>query len=408
MRDRWLAAISVAAVTAIVVTASVLVIGQGSSTNEAGGASNWTAPRTPWGHPDLQGIWTNEETGTPLERPAKFGTRELLTDAEVTELEQQALARYEKARAEADPAGPRSRADIERTKGTVEAGIYGAEYNNVWMEQPTKPGKLRWRRTSLVVDPPEGRIPPYTPELIKRLEAREEARKHRGEADSWEDRNLNERCMTPQAATGLGGTFRIVQTPGWVAILPDGLQATRLIPLDGRPQVSSKIRGWFGRSRGRWDQDKLVVETTNFIGKLDGGPVLASRRPFQVGYVGSGETLRRIETYRRVGPDQIEYGMTTDDPSVFVRPYTVLRPLILKNDFMMLQSGCHEGNYGMPNILAAGRADEAYAKRAADEAAAGRRAELEAMKRKTEAWLKTGKISTDAPTTTGREPVPDR
>src|ERR687892_485844 len=146
MRDRWLAAISVAAVAAMVVTASVLVIGQD-------GASNWTAPRTPWGDPDLQGIWTNEQTGTSLERPAKFAGREFLTDAEVAELEQQAMARYEKALAEADPAGPRSRRDIENTKGTVEAGIYGAEYNNVWMEQPTKPGPLRWKRTSLVVDP---------------------------------------------------------------------------------------------------------------------------------------------------------------------------------------------------------------------------------------------------------------
>ena len=406
MRNRWLAAISLAAVTAMVVAVSVSVIGQGSTTNETGGASNWTLSRTAWGDPDLQGIWTNEEIRTSMERPARFGNREFLTDAEVEELEKQALARYEKAMAEADPAGPRSRGDIERTKGTVEAGIYGAEYNNVWMAQPTKPGKLRWKRTSLVVDPPDGRIPPYTPELIKRLEAREEARKHRGEADNWEDRNLNERCMTPQAATGLGGTIRIVQAPGWVAILPDGLQPTRLIPLDARPQVSSKIRGWFGQSRGRWDGDKLVVETTNFIGKLDGGPVMASRRPFQVGYVGSGETLRRIETYRRLGPDQMEYGRTTDDPSVYVKPYTVVRPLILKNDFMMLQSGCHEGNYGMPNILAAGRADEAYAMRAAAEAAAERRPQLEAMKRKTDEWLRTGKVS--APITTGGEPAPDR
>jgi hypothetical protein len=315
------------------------------------------------------------------------------------------MARYERALAEADPEGPRSRADIEATKGTVEAGIYGAEYNNVWMERPQKPGPLRWKRTSLVVDPPDGQIPPYTPELLKRLEAREEARKHRGEADTWEDRNLNERCMTPQSATGLQGTIRFVQAPGWVAILPDGLQYTRLVPLDGRPQVSSKIRGWFGRSRGRWEGDKLIVETTNFIPKLDGGPVLASRRPFQVGYIGSGETLRRVETYRRIGPDQLEYGMTTDDPSVFVKPYTVLRPMILQNDFMMLQSGCHEGNYGMPNILAAGRADEKYALRAALEAAAERKPQLERMKQRTEEFLKTGKTTPSGP---AREANPDR
>ncbi len=379
---------------AMIVVGSASLMGQSQAGRQAGAKSPETAwtQRTPWGDPDLQGIWTNENTGTPMERPARFGNREFLNDTEVAELEKQALARYQRALAEADPSGPRSRIDIEATKSTVEAGIYGAEYNNVWMETPRKPGKLRWRRTSLVVDPPDGQVPPYTMELIKRLEAREAARKNRGEADTWEDRNLNERCMSPQAATGLQGTFRIVQGPKWVVILPDGLQAPRVVPLDGRPQVSSKIRGWFGRSRGRWDGDKLVIETTNFNDKQDGGPVLASRRPFQVGYVGSGETLRRIETYRRLGPDQLEYGVTTEDPRVYVKPYTVLRPMILSNGFVMLQSGCHEGNYGMPNILSAGRADEEYAMRASAEAAAERKGELAAMKAQTEEWLKTGKV----------------
>ena len=141
------------------------------------------------------------------------------------------------------------------------------------------------------------------------------------------------------------------------------------------------------------------IETTNFNDKLDGGPVLASRRPFQVGYIGSGETLRRVETYRRSLPDQLEYGLTTNDPQVFVKPYTVLRPMILNNNFMMLQSGCHEGNYGMPNILSAARADEEYAMRAAVEAAAERKGELAAMRAQTEEWLKTGKVISrrDAP-----------
>lgn len=380
MRCRWVGIVgSLATGAAVVVMTAVSLSGQGSS---------WTAPRTPWGDPDIQGIWTNERTNTPMERPARFGNREFYTDAEVAELEKQALARYEKAVAEADPAGPRSRTDIERTKGTFEQGIYGAEYNNVWMEQPRKPGPLRWKRTSLVVDPPDGRLPPLTPEAIKRLEAREEARKGRGEADTWEDRNLNERCMTPQAATGLGGTFRITQAPGWVAILPDGLQYPKLIPLDGRAQVSSKIRGWFGRPRGRWEGDTLVVEINYFTDKLDGGPVLPSRRPFQVGYLGSGETLRRVERYHRLGPDQLEYGLTTNDPKVYVQPFTVIRPMMLQNDFMMLQSGCHEGNYGMPNSLSAARANEPGAMRAAEEEAATRRPELEAMKKKTEEWMK--------------------
>jgi hypothetical protein len=379
MRYRVLAAGGLAAPIAVIVVTAVSVGGQGST---------WTAPRTLWGDPDLQGIWTNENTSTPMERPERFGNREFYTDAEVAELEKQAMARYERAVAEADPAGPRSRSDIARTKGTFEEGIFGAEYNNVWMEQPRKPGPLRWRRTSLVVDPPDGRIPPVTPDAIKRLEAREEGRKGRGEADSWEDRNLNERCMTPQAATGLAGTFRVVQAPGWVAFLPDGLQYAKLVPLDGRPQVSSRIRGWFGRPRGRWEGDTLVVEINHFTDKLDGGSVLPSRRPFQVGHLGSGATLRRVERYRRLGPDQLEYGLTTDDPKVFVKPYTVLRPMILQNDFMMLQSGCHEGNYGMPNLLSAARANEQGAMRAAREEAAARRPELEAMKKQTEEWMK--------------------
>lgn len=380
MRDRLLV---IAALSVVVAVAGAAATSQ---------SSDWTAPLTPWGDPDLQGIWTNENTGTPRQRPARFGDREFLTDEEVAELEQQAMERYEQALAAANPAGPRSQADIDRTKGTVEEGIYGAEYNNVWMDQPEPPGPLRWTRTSLVVDPPHGQIPPYTPELIARVEAREEARKHRGEADTWEDRNLNERCMKPQAATGLTGTVKIVQAPGMVAILPDGFQYPQLIALDGRDQVSSKIRGWFGRSRGHWEGDTLVIETTNFNNKQDGGPVLPSRRPLGF-FLGSGETLRRVETYRRIGPDQMEYGLTTDDPSVYVEPFTVLRPMILDNDFLMLQSGCHEGNYGMPNILSAGRADEEYALRAALEAAEGRRAGIAAMKARTEEWQRTGTVS---------------
>jgi len=380
MRDRLL----------VLATLSFVVAVAGASVTSQ--TSTWAQQRTPWGDPDLQGIWTNEDSGAPRQRPAKYGDREFLTDEEVAELEAQSLRRYEQALADADPAGPRSRADVERTQGTVEAGIYGAEYNNSWMEQPEPPGPLRWKRTSLVVDPPHGQIPPYTPELIARVEAREEARKHRGEADTWEDRNLNERCMKPQAATGLSGTVRIVQSPGMVAILPDGFQYPQLISLDGFAQVSSKVRGWFGRARGRWEGDTLVIETTNFNDKQDGGPVLPSRRPLGF-YLGSGETLRRVETYRRIGPDQLEYGLTTDDPSVYVEPFTVLRPMMLENDFLMLQSGCHEGNYGMPNILSAGRADEEYAMRAALEAAESRRSEIAEMKIRTEEWLKTGTVS---------------
>jgi hypothetical protein len=399
---------SAAAVLAAVAATSVPVMGQGqgnSGVNPNNGAPYFKVQKTPWGDPDLQGIWTTEQVATPMERPTRFGDRQFMNADEIAAAEKAAMDRYTKAMAAANPSGPRSTADIERTKNTVEAGIYGAEYNNSWMEQPRKPGALRWRRTSLVVDPPDGRIPAYTLPFIKRLEAREEARKNRGEADTWEDRNLNERCMTPQAATGLTGTFRIIQAPNWVVILPDGLQPARLVPLDGRPQVSTKIRGWFGRSRAHWDGDKLVVETTNYNDKLDGGPVLPSRRPLGF-FLGSGETLKRTETYRRVQNDQLEYAMTTEDPSIWVKPYTVLRPMVLNNNFLMLQSGCHEGNYGMPNILSAARADEKYAMDAALEAAAERKPQIERMKKDAEEYAKTGKRL--APASAGAEQNADR
>jgi hypothetical protein len=194
--------------------------------------------------------------------------------------------------------------------------------------------------------------------------------------------------MTPTSAVGLTGTFRIIQTPGVVTILPDGLQYPNIVPTDGRPQVSAKIRGWFGRSRGRWEGNTLVVDTQHFIDKLDGGPIMPIRRTFLVGYLGSGSTLHRIEKYHRIGPDQMEYSVTTDDPSVYVVPFTVMRPMMLDNDFLMLQSGCHEGNYGMPNSLSAARTDEARALKAAAEAEAEIKAELDVMRAKTEQWMK--------------------
>ena len=274
------------------------------------------------------------------------------------------------------------------------------------MEQPREPGPLRWTRTSLIVEPSHGQIPPYTEELLDRVEAREAARAHRGEADNWEDRNLNERCMRPQAATGLQGTVRIIQAPGWVAILPDGLQYPQLLRIGDDEQVSSRITGWFGRSRARWEGDKLVIETTNFNNKQDGGPVLPSRRPLAF-FLGSGETLRRVETYERLGPDQMAYGLTTDDPSVYVGA--------------VHDAPSHDAGQRFPDaavgaatrattacrlFLSAARADEEYAMRAAQEAAELRKPEIAALRERTAEWLGTGAVrAPDAPV---EEVNPDR
>ena len=377
----------IAAAMGMIATVPLSPASQDSPPAAGGEGSSWQLPRTPWGDPDFQGIWTRDAVDTPMERPAEYGNREFLTAAEIAERERESQLAYERRLSEEDPAGPRSTSDAQRAASGFEAGIRGEEYNNFWMARPSR--QRVWGRTSLVVDPPDGRIPPFTLEAVERLEARERARRGRGETDSWADRNLNERCMRPQAATGLGGTFKIVQAPGWVAFLPDGLQYAKLVPLDGRPQASPKVNGWFGRPRGHWEGDTLVVEIANFNDKQDGGPIMPSHfgQHGQItGYLGSGETLSRIERYRRVGPDTMEYAVTTDDPGLYVRPYTVLRPLIRDDSFLMLQSGCHEGNYGMPNSLSAARADEEGAMRAAAEEAALRRPQLVEMRREAEAW----------------------
>ncbi len=168
MRYRWFVPAALSFVAAVIAATAIPAIVRGSAASQA---EDWTVARTPWGDPDLQGIWTNETTGTPRQRPARFGEREFLNDEEIADLERQARERYEAALAADNDAGPRSAADVARTENTIEAGIYGQEYNNVWMEQPREPGPLRWTRTSLIVEPSHGQIPPYTPELIERVEA---------------------------------------------------------------------------------------------------------------------------------------------------------------------------------------------------------------------------------------------
>jgi hypothetical protein len=287
-----------------------------------------------------------------------------------------------------EQSGPRSVTDI-RTAPAFEKAIYGQEYNNFWMARPTKPRKV-WRRTSLVVDPPDGRIPPLTPEALKRLEAREQARRGRGEADSWEDRNTSERCITT-AHAALDTVKQILQTPGYVVIYLDALNVheARIVPLDGRPHVDQKVRGWMGDPRGHWEGNSLVVDTTNFYGKQDGGPVMPSRGPFAfLRYLGSGETMHFVERFTRVDDDTIEYRYTVEDPKLYLRPYTVLRPLTRDKNYLITESACHEGNYGMKNLLSAARAKEKEALYVAEEEARERQPLLEEMKRRTAEALK--------------------
>jgi hypothetical protein len=329
MRGRFLAWVGIpAAVIGTAWLTVVLTAAQGARPGAKSPVAEKApaALRTPWGDPDLQGIW-NASGATPMERPAAFAGRDSLTDDEIARLNRQDAANADL------PPGP---------------GDPGA-YNDFWFGR----GK-RTRQTSMVVDPPDGRFPPLTP-------AGEAAKKNLllG-AESWEDRHLWERCITrggmPNAMfpRAYNNNAQVFQGPGFVAILMEQIHETRLIPIDGRPHVSQSVRQWMGDSRGHWEGDTLVVDTTNIserVSALQPWADFNSRR-------GSGERLHIVERFRRVDTNTIEYTITVDDPQMYTRPWTVRYPMT-KTTELMYEYACHEGNYGMVGMLAAGRAEAA-------------------------------------------------
>jgi len=293
-------------------------------------AKKTSTPRTPWGDPDLQGKWNNT-TMTPLERPTQFAGKAVLTDDEAAGFQRQELERTN-----ADRRDGASRADVDRA------------YNEMWFDR----GKLaKTMRTSLVVDPPDGRIPPFTPEGKQQEAARLEARQKRGPADSWEDRTLTERCIlnhgVPPLPTGYNNNYQILQIPGYVVILYEMLYEPRIIPLGGRPQSGPHIRQWKGNSWGRWDGKTLIVDTTDFSDKfmIRGINVKPSDR------------LHVVERFTRVDADTIDYQATIDDSRTWTRPWTMAIPLT-KTDDRLYEYACHEGNYGMVGILSGARAED--------------------------------------------------
>jgi hypothetical protein len=319
MRHRFLASLgALAVVIAIVSLTPVPVVGQAPS-GAATKAKTWTPPRTPDGHPDLQGVWNNAST-TPLERPSKFAGKQILTAEEVAEQDAQD--------------------DVLGADRPPRAGDTGF-YNAFWLER----GKAT-TRTSLIVDPPDGRVP-YTPEGRKRADAFV-ATSSGSTADSWEDRNLYERCLT----RGLPGAmmpgfynhnYQILQTPGYVAILVEMIHDARIIPMDGRPHLPQNIRQWLGDSRGRWEGNTLVVETMNFTD--------------QTAFRGASENMHLVERFTRVDADTLVYEFTVTDPASFARPWTAQIPMIRSAE-KIYEYACHEGNYGMFNLLSGARALE--------------------------------------------------
>jgi hypothetical protein len=289
-----------------------------------------SAPRTPWGDPDLQGKWNNT-TMTPLERPAQFAGKAVLTEAEAAGFQRQELERNN-----ADRRDGASRADVDRA------------YNEMWFDR----GRLtKTMRTSLVIDPPDGRIPAFSPEGSEREAARLAARQKRGPADSWEDRPLTERCLlnhgVPPLPTGYNNNYQILQVPGYVVILYEMLYEPRIIPLDGPPRNGPHIRQWKGNSRGRWEGSTLIVDTTDFSDQTMIRGIAAK----------PSEALHIVERLTRVDADTIDYQATLEDPRTWSRSWTIAVPL-RKTDDRLYEYACHEGNYGMTGILSGARAEE--------------------------------------------------
>jgi hypothetical protein len=339
-------------------------------------AKNWTAPKTPWGDPDFGGIW-DSRTGVPLERPAEFGNREFMTEQEAIDRRARGLDAGDSGEDEGDVAESLVKQDEQRyanadkpDDGRPGYRIAGAEYNAFWSADPTRP-KMSLR-TSRIIDPPDGRLPPMTRDALTRWEQRHKGRQGRSQADSWEDRNPMERCLMrpglPQGemvGTNQFSVIDIVQSPGAVAIVTPYAYA-RIIRIGRTAHVNSKIRSWYGDSVGRWEGNTLVVETTNFNAKQDGGPVLTVRRPFNF-YPGSGETLKFTERFTRRDESTLEYRYTVDDPAVYVKPYTAVVDFSHdtwsaegKQD-RIFEYACHEHNYGMINALNGARANRAEA-----------------------------------------------
>jgi hypothetical protein len=300
-------------------------------------AAGWTPPKTPWGDPDIQGLWPSTEwKGVPLQRAEYLGTRNTLTEDEFAARERQAAAEAASDAEEyAEPASSDSK-----------PGGNPPEY---WQDR----GKPK-AQASLIVLPDDGRLPPRTAEGDARIAARQAARATRGPADSWLDRSLYERCITKGPLNFLPGTYNngheILQDKNYVVIRDEMINQARVIPLDGRPFTG--IRTYIGESRGHWEGDTLVVETKNYAASgLAIGDTLVS------------DELKIVEKFTRTGDHSLQYEATVDDPQTWAQPWTMAFEITEDPEYPLYEYGCHEGNYALANILKGARAAEAAQRR---------------------------------------------
>jgi hypothetical protein len=307
--------------TLVFLLAPVMMSGQTAKPSAA-------VPRTPDGHPDFQGTWTTS-TLTPLERPAEFADKPILTEQEAKNYETRLLTE-----------GNRDRRD-----GGVDADL-GRAYNEFWYDRGSH--VVQTRRTSLIIDPPNGKIPALTPEAQKRQAALAEYRRqHPG--DGPEDYSLANRCILwatagpPMMPGPYNNNYQILQSQGNVTIVVEMIHDARIIPTDGRPHLPSSVRQWMGDSRGHWEGDTLVVDTSNFTNKTN--------------FRGASENMHLIERFTRTDANTIMYEFTVTDPSSFTKPWTVQIPMKRSTE-PVLEYACHEGNYAMEGMLGGLRAEE--------------------------------------------------
>jgi hypothetical protein len=304
------------------------------------GAKPYTAPRNSFGHPDLTGTWTNNNA-TPLQRPAARADKEFLTEAELEQVKA-AARRLEKN-------GDALFGDeliLDAIKGDQESESHDTEtgnYNSFWL-----PDRVFEQRTSLIIEPKNGRIPPMTPEAQARRAALFEQRRQHPADGPW-SRNLGERCITfgiPRLTAAYSSVFEVVQSPNEVVFVMETIHTARVIPLDGKPHLPPEMPQWDGNSRGHWEGDTLVVETRGFSPKSD--------------MQGSSSGLHLTERFTRIAPDVLQYDATMSDPTTWTQPWTV-RINLQSIDEPLIEYACHEGNYGMFGILAGARKAEADA-----------------------------------------------